>query len=852
MSFVDFFRPKWKHSDPDVRMDAVRDLDTESQLIQVLRSDEDARVRRLALKKVTDADVLAEVAESDADETLRRAASEKATEIFLTRALGDSDEPRSLGALKRINHTRTLAEVAKTAALDGVRRAALARLSDDRSLGDVARHAKDPATRKLAVERIHDSQLLRDIAIGEMVREVGVAAVEQIQETAVLEVVAKKARSKQVAAAARERLPAAMGRIERSARPTSEVSPEARRRARESQLIRELDHAIGLDDLGEAERAVAHVKHEWNALPGRVPGDDHQQRFDKVLERFAIRKRTLEEAHRAHQEASEAQQRRPERSDRPDRGDRGDHAETNAPAPEDPAVIEARTALCLKVEGLEVGEDKEAFKAAVGELRSAWQELPRLVGPNGKALEIRFRKATEATLRRGELALTKEQLKERLEALVGEAEALGGALKEVEPKLRTLRKRLADLEVAGFDEEVRARFRRVEERVEAEKAELARRRAEEEVEGLRRLEELVSRLEGLGEDERKKIEGELKAAASAFGSTRLRGPHISTLRDRYTAVRDRLATRAQELRDAENWKRWANVPRLEKLCESMETIARLLAAEQHPVGQTAAEAAPAVDPDAEAELDAVEAAPASVVPAAKAEVATAPSGDTAERAPAPAAAGAGEVVEKKIDFKKAIAEMKALQGEWKTVGPAPKERSEQLWQRFKIAGDEVYHRTHVGFEKMGEARGDNLAKKEELCVLVEALVAPFAGTAEAAAAEAGEPTPPSAGWRETAEKVKGLQERWKKVGPVDKDHADAIWKRFRGACDQFFGKRKEFAGKASSERNDNLRKQEELCARVEQPGRGWQGRDGLRRRFHDAVLLRLPRAQRAGNGAPIP
>ena len=27
MSFVDFFRPKWKHSDPDVRAEAVRDLE---------------------------------------------------------------------------------------------------------------------------------------------------------------------------------------------------------------------------------------------------------------------------------------------------------------------------------------------------------------------------------------------------------------------------------------------------------------------------------------------------------------------------------------------------------------------------------------------------------------------------------------------------------------------------------------------------------------------------------------------------------------------------------------------------------------------------------------------------------
>ena len=56
MGFFDLFRPRWKHSDPAIRIDAVKSLTPEDviELGQVVRRDKDARVRRLALKKISD------------------------------------------------------------------------------------------------------------------------------------------------------------------------------------------------------------------------------------------------------------------------------------------------------------------------------------------------------------------------------------------------------------------------------------------------------------------------------------------------------------------------------------------------------------------------------------------------------------------------------------------------------------------------------------------------------------------------------------------------------------------------------------------------------------------------------
>ena len=54
MGFLDLFRPKWKHSDPSVRLEAVKGFTTDdaAELAQVVRQDRDPRVRRVALKKI--------------------------------------------------------------------------------------------------------------------------------------------------------------------------------------------------------------------------------------------------------------------------------------------------------------------------------------------------------------------------------------------------------------------------------------------------------------------------------------------------------------------------------------------------------------------------------------------------------------------------------------------------------------------------------------------------------------------------------------------------------------------------------------------------------------------------------
>jgi HPt (histidine-containing phosphotransfer) domain-containing protein len=51
------------------------------------------------------------------------------------------------------------------------------------------------------------------------------------------------------------------------------------------------------------------------------------------------------------------------------------------------------------------------------------------------------------------------------------------------------------------------------------------------------------------------------------------------------------------------------------------------------------------------------------------------------------------------DMKAAVSRVKALQSEWKTIGPAPKGTDDRLWNRFRQCCDEVFAAAHRDWER---------------------------------------------------------------------------------------------------------------------------------------------------------
>jgi len=116
-----------------------------------------------------------------------------------------------------------------------------------------------------------------------------------------------------------------------------------------------------------------------------------------------------------------------------------------------------------------------------------------------------------------------------------------------------------------------------------------------------------------------------------------------------------------------------------------------------------------------------------------------------------------------------------LREDWKLVGPISREQNDESWTRFMTAIKEFNAKKNDFYKDLKKDQKDNLAIKLAIVEKAEALAE-------------------STDWQETANILKKLQSDWKKSGMAPKKEADALWKRLRTSCNNFF---------------DNLKKQHE-------------------------------------------
>ena len=163
-----------------------------------------------------------------------------------------------------------------------------------------------------------------------------------------------------------------------------------------------------------------------------------------------------------------------------------------------------------------------------------------------------------------------------------------------------------------------------------------------------------------------------------------------------------------------------------------------------------------------------------------------------------------EAAEKLADEKQlnvAFQKLQLLHNEWRELGPVMREQREALWERFKNASD-VINKKHAAFyQERKSQEGENLAKKEALCVAIEAI-----------------PLDVDRGykqWDEVTEQVLAWQEEWKKIGFAPKKNNTAIYERFRKACDTLFEAKAAFYKQNKEILSANLAKKRSLCEQAE-------------------------------------
>ena len=295
---------------------------------------------------------------------------------------------------------------------------------------------------------------------------------------------------------------------------------------------------------------------------------------------------------------------------------------------------------------------------------------------------------------------------------------------------------------------------------------------------------------------------------------------------------------------------------------------------------------------------------------------------------------AAEKLAESDDVVAAFKELQKLHEQWKEYGPVAKECREQIWDRFKAATAVINKKYQAFFEGIKEQQADNLAKKTVLCERVEAIAAKeiassnewnalskeieeiqqewkkigFASKKEnqriydrfraacdafftrkrefytdykdnmnanlekkIALCEAAEALKTSTDWKKATDQFISLQKQWKEIGPVPRKKSEALWKRFRAACDEFFAERDKHA-KPENDFYGNLKAKlaviEEIKAyelkgdasdqeAMRQFQARWQEigfvpfkeKDKVAQAYKEALAAKFPKEPRRGRGA---
>lgn len=138
-----------------------------------------------------------------------------------------------------------------------------------------------------------------------------------------------------------------------------------------------------------------------------------------------------------------------------------------------------------------------------------------------------------------------------------------------------------------------------------------------------------------------------------------------------------------------------------------------------------------------------------------------------------------------------------IQEEWRKLGFANKKVNNSLFERFRGLCDAFFQAKAEYYKAIKEEQNENLAKKIALCEKAEALK-------------------DSTDWRSTTDLLVKLQQDWKEIGPVNRKNSNAIWERFRSACNAFFDAKEKAVGDERSVEKANLEKKLEILEKLSQ------------------------------------
>jgi hypothetical protein len=768
MGFLDKLKPqpRWKHADPAVRLEALKELEDPAELGHLAEADPDARVRRAAVTRVVDAHVLGRLAGSDPDAETRERASDRLVSFAcrVPRAGSDTEDsaPDALLAVGQISDQRRLSVVAKSEAAEAVRADALSRITDERALSAIARQAKRDETALQALSRLADPEEVLEVALNATSSDVALAAFDRWTsagpDIARLRSIESRAQQKAVARRARTLI------HEAEAAEIARVAALEERRRRESGLCDAVEQVASIADLSAARSELTRVFDAWSFLGVTDPA---------LLERFNRGREAAEQSiMRREREAAEAADIRRLRAE----------------------AIATRDALCARVETL---DGIDALDQLVP-IEEEWRSLLPLVGngPEADRLAERFAQAVAACRKRHEMGAQLAETRVTLETLVTAAEGLSSDDPAARERWESLNREARGLTAvltgaSRRPDDLMARLDAVRDRF----AEASRQReaaveaaaAQARQDAMRQFRHLLERAKRTFEADTITLrEGDRLmrdiSAAYELAHKVPAGREIEEAVAELRRLQEQLAPRVREVREMDEWRRFANAQRQEQLIAMAEAIVQSLKADEEASRPSDLAATARALRELHAKWQEVAEAPRQSAQRLWDRFRTATDFIRArcevyfvklreDRAAAldkkNAIVAEAEALASSTDWTRAATRLQQLQAEWQALGPVSRDSGRDLAQRFRAACSAFFTRRREDLTERKKTWSDNLAKKEALCARAEELAN-------------------STDWDAASGEMKRLQAEWKTLGPVRRNKSEVVWNRFRAAADQFF------------------------------------------------------------------
>jgi hypothetical protein len=162
--------------------------------------------------------------------------------------------------------------------------------------------------------------------------------------------------------------------------------------------------------------------------------------------------------------------------------------------------------------------------------------------------------------------------------------------------------------------------------------------------------------------------------------------------------------------------------------------------------------------------------------------------------------------------------VRKFQREWMNIGPSPRETFKEQGDQFFAILREAQNKIQAYYDGLNANSDENLAKKKALVEKMREIL--------------GMEITNASTWNRWTDEVLKLQEEWRTIGWARKKDNEEVWQEFRGLCDLFFSKRKEFMDVKRNAYKDNKDKKEELInkARELQDSSDWKAAtEGLKK-----------------------